>query len=258
VLVCALALIALAPVGAPAVAGDQTQAAALAKCKKGLNAKKCKCKKGYSLKRSGTKYKCVKKKAPAQTDPNGGGAGTGTGTGTGEGGTGTGTGTGSGTGSGTGTGEGGTGTGTGSGTGTGTTNPPAQPVRDDAGFTAALSDNSLRKYEEGSYGYGRYAYNFFSDGQFLYCSYYYAGSTVESNSAGTWQVLEGYRDSADPNYFGGAVRVTLSNGSFQNFGVEVRGNQGYVVLPQGQSSSSWTTGTFARSQPAIGNCSQIQ
>jgi hypothetical protein len=231
--VCTAALVVALPSGASASSDAAgAESAALKRCKSGVNKKRCRCPKGKKLKRVRGGYRCVKRQSAGQTpqpEP---------------------------------TPQGGTGTGTGTGGGTGTGAPqPASPIRDDAGFSAALANNLLRKYEEGTAGYGRYAYNFFANGQFLYCSYYYAyGSTAESNQVGAWQVLEGYRDATDPNYYGGAIRLSLSDGSVQNIGVEVRGNQGYVFIPQG-SPSYWSGGNFSRNpngQGATGNCSQIQ
>ena len=134
--------------------------------------------------------------------------------------------------------------------------PQAQPVRDDAGFEAALNSTLLRKYEEGTYGYGRYAYNFLCDHQFLYCSYYYAGSTVEANKVGTWQVAEGYTVPGYPGYAIGAVRLTGSDFDVR-IGVEVYNNQSNVE--SGNVSNTFTEGAFTRViGGAVTNCSAIQ
>jgi len=68
--------------------------------------------------------------------------------------------------------------------------PPGDPnavVRDDAGFTNALVGSKLNKTSEGSYGYGEYTWNFCAGGAWSYRSYYYAGSTAESNDGGSYQ-----------------------------------------------------------------------
>lgn len=128
-------------------------------------------------------------------------------------------------------------------TGTGTpTDPQAQVVRDDAGFTSALVGSKLHKTSEGTYGYGEYTWNFCAGGQWSYRSYYYAGSTVESNDGGAYQVVEGYHAAADPNYFAGIIQVSTSNGSPYRFGVELRGGGGYMKT----NTSSFEEGTFTR------------
>ena len=143
------------------------------------------------------------------------------------------------------------------GTGTGTTptapggsnpvttapdTPQAQVVRDDAGFTNALAGSKLRKTSEGTYGYGEYTWNFCAGGQWSYRSYYYAGSTVESNDGGSYQVVEGYHAASDPNYFAGIVQATTSNGSQYRWGVELRGGGGYLKT----NTSSFEEGNFTR------------
>jgi len=120
--------------------------------------------------------------------------------------------------------------------------PQAQVVRDDAGFTNALVGSKLHKTSEGSYGYGEYTWNFCAGGQWSYRSYYYAGSTVESNDGGSYQVVEGYHVAADPNYFAGIVQTTTSNGSQYRWGVELRGGGGYMKT----NTSSFEEGTFTR------------
>ena len=118
----------------------------------------------------------------------------------------------------------------------------AQVVRDDAGFTNALVGSKLHKTSEGSYGYGEYTWNFCAGGSWSYRSYYYAGSTAESNDGGSYQVVEGYHAAADPNYFAGIVQVSTSNGSQYRFGVELRGNGGYLKT----NTSSFEEGAFTR------------
>ena len=118
----------------------------------------------------------------------------------------------------------------------------AQVVRDDAGFTNALVGSKLHKTSEGASGYGEYTWNFCAGGSWSYRSYYYAGSTVESNDGGSYQVVEGYHAAADPNYFAGIVQVSTSNGSQYRFGVELRGNGGYMKT----NTSSFEEGTFTR------------
>lgn len=212
---------------ATASSGDAT-AAALKKCKAGWNKKKCRCPASKKrIKRDG-RYRC--KRRATTTDPNQT-PGTDPGTGT--------------------TPDPGTGTGE-------VQQPPAgvQPVRDDAGFEAVLNSSLLRKYEEGTYGYGRYAYNFLGDHQFLYCSYYYASSTVEANRAGTWQVEEGYTVPGYPGYAIGRVRIIGSDFNVA-IGVEMYGNQSNVAT--GNASSTFTEGAFTRAiGGAVTNCSAIQ
>jgi len=136
-------------------------------------------------------------------------------------------------------------TGTGTGTTTQTQTPSGtqtQVVRDDAGFTNALVGSKLHKTSEGTYGYGEYTWNFCAGGQWSYRSYYYAGSTVESNDGGSYQVVEGYHAAADPNYFAGIVQTTTSNGSQYRWGVELRGGGGYMKT----NTSSFEEGTFTR------------
>jgi hypothetical protein len=123
--------------------------------------------------------------------------------------------------------------------------PAADPnavVRDDAGFANALAGSKLHKTSEGTYGYGEYTWNFCAGGQWSYRSYYYAGSTVESNDGGSYQVVEGYHAAADPNYFAGVVQVSTSNGSQYRWGVELRGGGGYMKT----NTSSFEEGTFTR------------
>jgi hypothetical protein len=136
--------------------------------------------------------------------------------------------------------------------------PPqgAQAQRDDAAFEAALSTTMLRRYEEGSYGYGRYAYNFLGNHQFLYCSYYYASSTVESNRAGTWQVDEGYTVAGYPGYTAGRVHIVGSDFDV-HIGVEMLGDKSNVA--SGNASNVFTQGAFTRyAGGATTNCSTIQ
>jgi hypothetical protein len=129
------------------------------------------------------------------------------------------------------------------GTATGTpSDPQAQIVRDDAGFTNALVGSKLHKTSEGTYGYGEYTWNFCAGGQWSYRSYYYAGSTVESNDGGSYQVVEGYHAAADPNYFAGVIQTTTSNGSQYRWAVELRGGGGYMKT----NTSSFEEGTFTR------------
>ena len=122
------------------------------------------------------------------------------------------------------------------------TDPQQQVVRDDAGFTNALVGSKLHKVSEGTYGYGEYTWNFCAGGQWSYRSYYYAGSTVESNDGGSYQVVEGYHAAADPNYFAGIIQTTTSNGSQYRWGVELRGGGGYMKT----NTSSFEEGTFTR------------
>jgi hypothetical protein len=124
-----------------------------------------------------------------------------------------------------------TGTGTQTGTATGTpTDPNAQVVRDDAGFTNAFVGSHFRKYSEGTYGYGEYNWDFCQGGSWLYKSYYSVagGGAPESNNSGSYTVEAGYHAAADPSYYGGTVLFTDSAGKQYRFGIEVRGSQGYV------------------------------
>jgi hypothetical protein len=138
------------------------------------------------------------------------------------------------------------------------TAPPAgaQLQRDDAAFESALSSTMLRRYEEGTYGYGRYAYNYLPDHQFLYCSYYYAGSTVESNHAGTWQVVEGYTVPGYPGYTAGKIHIVGSDFDVV-MAVEMYNDKSNVAT--GNASSTFTQGAFGRyAGQATTNCSTIQ
>ena len=122
------------------------------------------------------------------------------------------------------------------------TGTQAQVVRDDAGFTNALVGSRLNKTSEGTYGYGEYTWNFCAGGRWAYRSYYYAGSTVESNDGGSYQVVEGYHAAADPNYFGGIIQVSTTNGSQYRFGVELRGAAGFMKT----NAKDFEEGTFTR------------
>jgi hypothetical protein len=227
-LLLAVALAAAAARPAPSAATPATAGAAkLKKCKSGVNTKRCKCPKGKQLVKAGKKkYRCKKKKASQQQ---GGGQGNGNGNG--------------------------------NGTNTGTQQAPpappagAEPQRDDAAFEAALSSTLLRRYEEGSVGYGRYAYNFLGDHQLLYCSYYYAGSTVEGNKVGTWQVEEGYTVPGYPGYTVGRVRIT---GADFDVRVAVEMYQDKSNVDTGNASDVFTKGAFTRFPGgAVTNCSAI-
>jgi hypothetical protein len=227
-----LALAAGHPLSASA-SSARVDAAKLKKCKPGLNSKKCRCPKGTTRVKSGKKYRCKKKPAP---NNNGGGQQQTGGDNTGTGNTGTG--------------------------GPGTNEPPLQappstvtPVRDDAAFAAALSGTMLRRYEEGTYGYGRYAYNYLPGGQFLFCSYYYAGSTVEANRAGTWEVVQGYTVPGYPGYTAGQVRIVGSDFNVL-MAVEMLDNRSNVAT--GNASNVFTQGSFTRFiGGATTNCSSI-
>ena len=231
-LILALALAAAGPSRA-AAGSDSAQAAALKKCKAGWNKKKCRCPAAKKRVKGKRGYRC-KRRAPAgtnTTDPN-------TNTGSDPN------------------------TNTGTDPNAGNTNPPppttptVQPQRDDAAFDAALSGTLLRRYEEGTYGYGRYAYNFLPNHQLLYCSYYYAGSTVEANKVGTWEVAEGYTAPGYPGYTIGAVRIVGSDFDVR-MAVEMYNNQSNVET--GNASNVFTRGAFSRTVGgAVTNCSAIQ
>jgi hypothetical protein len=197
----------------------RADAAKLKKCKSGANSKRCKCPKGSKLVKKNRKYRCKKKQPAGNTNTN---------------------------------------------TNNNTANqspppaPPAgvQPQRDDAAFEAALSSTMLRRYEEGSYGYGRYAYNFLSDHQLLYCSYYYAGSTVESNRVGTWQVTEGYTVPGYPGYTAGKIHIVGSDFDV-TMAAEMYNDKSNVAT--GNASNVFTQGAFGRNPgAATTNCSTIQ
>ena len=221
-----LALSGLALLGMQVqAASGSVDAAKLKKCKAGVNSKRCKCAKGSTLVKKGKKkYRC--KKRPAGNIQQGNGT----------------------------TGNGNTGTTTGDPGLTGQGQP--QPVRDDAAFDAALSGTMLRRYEEGTYGYGRYAYNFLPSHQLLYCSYYYAGSPVEANRVGTWQVKEGYTATGVPGYSIGTIHIVGSDFD-ATIGVEQLGAKSNVKT--GNVSNVFTEGAFTRAAGgAVTNCSAIQ
>jgi hypothetical protein len=206
-LVAVLLAASLLVTAAPAVAADGSVSPAA------YNKKKCK-----KAKTKKQKKKYCKKKKPPQNQ-------TGSGTGT------------------QGQTQTQTGTGTGTQTQTGTpSDPQAQVVRDDAGFTNALVGSRLNKVSEGTYGYGEYTWNFCAGAAWSYRSYYYAGSTVESNDGGSYQVVEGYHAAADPNYFAGIIQVSTTNGSQYRFGVELRGGAGFMKT----NAKDFEEGTFTR------------
>jgi hypothetical protein len=216
----AASLAASAPLASGA--SGEAEAAALKRCKAGWNKKKCRCPSSKRRVKRNGRYRC--KARSTATDPN----------------------------------QNGTTPEPVTTTPDPNQQPPAgvQPVRDDAAFEAALNSTLLRKYEEGSYGYGRYAYNFLGDHQFLYCSYYYASGTVEANKVGTWQVVEGYTVPGYPGYSIGKIRATGSD--FDVFiGVEMYGNRSNVA--SGNASNTFTEGAFSRAiGGAVTNCSAIE
>jgi hypothetical protein len=223
--VVALAALSLVAVQVQTASGHdpaRAEAAKLKKCKNGANSKRCKCPKGSKLVKSHKKYRCKKKPAPANGNNT---------------------------------------QGNNTNTNTNQTAPPAppagvQPQRDDAAFDAALSSTMLRRYEEGTYGYGRYAYNFLSDHQLLYCSYYYAGSTVEANRVGTWQVTEGYTVPGYPGYTAGKIHIVGSDFDV-TMGAEMYNDKSNVAT--GNASNVFTQGAFGRYPgAATTNCSTIQ
>lgn len=214
----ALALLGAQIQNASGAAPARADGASLKKCKSGWNKKRCKCPKGSKLKKKGKRYRC-RKVATTDNPPQTTPPQTTTGT---------------------------------------PTPPPAgvQPQRDDAAFEAALSSTMLRRYEEGTSGYGRYAYNFLGDHQFLYCSYYYAGSTVEANRAGSWQIDEGYTVPGYPGYTAGRVHIVGSDFDV-HIGVEMLEDKSNVAT--GNASSTFTEGAFTRFPgQATTNCSTIQ
>jgi hypothetical protein len=216
VMLAALALVGAQIQTASGAAPGRADAASLKKCKKGWNKKRCKCPANYKRVKKGKRYRC-KKKATTQTPAP-----------------------------------------------IPTTTPPAntsppagaQLQRDDAAFEAALSSTMLRRYEEGTYGYGRYAYNWLPDHQLLYCSYYYASSTVEANRTGTWQVLEGYTVPGYPGYTAGKIHIVGSDFDVV-MAVEQYNDKSNVAT--GNASNVFTQGAFGRyAGQATTNCSTIQ
>jgi hypothetical protein len=138
------------------------------------------------------------------------------------------------------------------------TSPPAgaQLQRDDAAFETALTSTQLRRYEEGTYGYGRYAYNWLPGHQLLYCSYYYASSTVEANRSGSWQVMEGYTVPGYPGYTAGKIHIVGSDFDVV-MAVEMYNDKSNVAT--GNASNTFTQGAFTRYPgQATDNCSTIQ
>lgn len=138
----------------------------------------------------------------------------------------------------------------------GGTTPPAPTqgfTRDDAGFTQALSGNRLHKYEEGSSGFGDYAYNFFPDGSFGYCSTYTVnGQSAQGHRSGSWQVVEGYVNPNQPGHHGGVVQLNVSDGSAVRIALEVLGGQGLVEA--GNASDTFAEGNFTRTQGGATGC----
>jgi hypothetical protein len=198
---CLLIVIALsAPllIAAPtAIASPDGSVAAAA-----YNKKKCK-----KAKTKRQKKRYCKKKAPQQQGPAQGTNGNGTTTGTAPGATPV-----------TGTPASGT-----------PSDPGAQVVRDDAGFTNAFVGSHFRKYSEGTYGYGEYNWDFCPGDRWLYRSYYsVGGSAPESNTSGSYAIEQGYHAAADPNYFAGIVLFTDPAGKQYRFGFEIKGSQGYI------------------------------
>lgn len=138
----------------------------------------------------------------------------------------------------------------------GATTPPGTAqgfTRDDAGFSQALTGNRLHKYEEGSSGFGDYAYNFFADGSFGYCSTYTInGQSAQGHRSGNWQVVEGYANPSQPGHYGGLVRLNLSDGSAVQIAVEVLGAQGGVEA--GDASQTFAEGAFTRTEGGATGC----
>ena len=91
--------------------------------------------------------------------------------------------------------------------------PPKPPqTQTGTGTGAQTQTGTPSDPQEGTYGYGEYTWNFCAGGAWSYRSYYYAGSTVESNNGG-------YR-----------------------FGVELRGGGGYMKT----NAKDFEEGTFTR------------
>ena len=222
IFVAVLAALAIVGMQVQTAAGSpatHTEAAKLKKCKNGWNKKRCKCPAGYTRVKKHKRYRC--KKNPATQNPGGN-------------------------------------TNTPNTTPPANTSPPAgaQLQRDDAAFEAALSSTMLRRYEEGTYGYGRYAYNYLPDHQLLYCSYYYASSTVEANRTGTWQVMEGYTVPGYPGYTAGKIHIVGSDFDVV-MAVEMYNDKSNVAT--GNASNTFTQGAFGRyAGQATTNCSTIQ
>lgn len=142
------------------------------------------------------------------------------------------------------------------GTTPGATTPPGSTesfTRDDAGFAQALNGTRLHKYEEGSTGFGDYAYNFFAGGSFGYCSTYTVnGQSAQGHQSGNWQVVEGYSNPSVAGHYGGVVQLNLTDGSAYRIGVEVLGGQGLVEA--GSASSTFAEGSFSRTEGGATGC----
>ncbi len=133
----------------------------------------------------------------------------------------------------------------------------AEAVQDDAAFAAAVKGTMLRSYVEGSSGYGRHAYNFLPDGQFLYCSYYFAaGQTVEANQAGRWEVTLGYKAPGVAGYTAGKIHLTG-----QGFDVVMAAEMldAKAGVATGNMAGTFQEGTFTRAiGGAVASCSAIE
>ena len=55
-------------------------------------------------------------------------------------------------------------------------------------------------------------------------------------------MVEGYHAANDPNYFAGVIQVSTKNGRQYRFGVELRGNAGYMKT----GAKDFEEGNFTR------------
>lgn len=132
-------------------------------------------------------------------------------------------------------------------------NVPQGFARDDAGFTQAITNNRLHRYEEGNTGFGDYAYNFFGGGSFGYCSTYSInGQQAQGHRGGTWSVDRGVANQNQPGHYAGVVRITETDGSVYTIGVEVLGNRAFVE--SGNASETYAKGEFSRTENGATGC----
>ena len=237
VLLVALSMLLLSAVGtsASAATGPDATAAALKKCKKGLNSKRCRCPRGYKLVKKGRKYRCRKRATTGtntdDTTNTGGGFGTNTGTNTGDN------------------------TGTTTNTGGGTTEPPpqntngAQLARDDAAYTAALQSNRYGpRTDEGSTGIFTYTYNFCANRTFNLHSEYFSSSYGSSDTYynGNWEVEQGYRVVSSPNGpgYAGILIMRETDGTTSLIELDFNDSAGYFTVG---NSAHLAGGQFSRS-----------
>jgi hypothetical protein len=223
-----LAIALVAPGSSGASPAPDAHAAKLRKCKPGLNAKKCRCPAGKKLVKQGHKYRCKKKAAPQQGQPDRNqGTDTNLGTGTNT--------------------DPGTGTNTDPGTGTGT---GAQTERDDAGYRAALGSSRFGpRNDDDRYGTGYYTYTYdlCSDGRFSHHSEYYNSSLGYSESYynGTWELEQGFKVLQSTNGAKWAgILVVRENNNVSRIELDLNDAAGQFVVG---NSADLTGGLFSRS-----------